>query len=176
MESLDSPDHKTPSITSGDLKLVCSLCGHALGLEENNYIVPCSTMPLSKIHLASLWYGNLENAVDTTGVLIMVSDIKSVDTRVWKTSPEHGMWSKEDGCVFKKIICSFCKNEENCLGFHVVATDSSNSQLLNKALFMSDRLGIQHIDVSRNKELSPSSTVTSETKSPVQDSYVSDFN
>ncbi|XP_076944311.1 uncharacterized protein LOC143614894 [Bidens hawaiensis] len=176
MEPLDSPDPKTSSITFGDVikknvKITCSLCKHPLGLEENNYIVPCSIMSLSKTHLASIWKGKLEKpVVGPTSIPVMVCDITSVDTKIRERSPEQGIWSKEDGCVFNKIVCSFCNNQENCLGLHVVATDSSNVQLLNKAIFYSDRLEIQHIDAFRNKELSPSS-VTSVTKSLVQDPF-----
>ncbi|KAI3808284.1 hypothetical protein L1987_24233 [Smallanthus sonchifolius] len=193
MEPLGSPDPKTPTeimkfsvpqscilevpdtlstsfgdVMKKDLKISCSLCRHSLGLEENNYIVPCSLMSLSKVHLVSIWKGDLEKPVmGPTSVVVMVSDITSVDTRIWERSPEQGIWSKEDGCVFNKILCTFCSNQENCLGLHVVATGSSNVQFLNKALFYCDRLEIQHIDVSRNKEVSPSS-VTSGTKSLVQ--------
>ncbi|KAI3745621.1 hypothetical protein L6452_08022 [Arctium lappa] len=168
---------ETPSTTCGDvmkkeLKISCSLCQSSLGLAENNYIVPCSLTSSSKVHLASIWKGKLEKpSKGPTSVPIVVSDISSVDRRIWERSPEdaigQGIWSKEDGCVFNTILCPFCSNQDNCLGLHVVATDSSNVQYLNKVLFYSDRLEIQHTDASRNKELSPSS-VTSWSKSVVQ--------
>ncbi|KAF5804016.1 putative RNA helicase [Helianthus annuus] len=174
MEPLDSPE--TSSTTFGDVmkkdvKVSCSVCKHPLGLEVNNYIVPCSIMSLSKTHLASIWKGEFEKQVmGPTSVPVAVTDITSVDTRIWDRSPEQGIWSKEDGCVFNKIFCTFCSNQDNCLGLRVVATDSSNVHLLNKAIFYSDRLEIQHIDLSRDKEHSPSS-VTSGTKSLVQDPF-----
>lgn len=168
---------ETSSTTCGDvikkeLKISCSLCQSSLGLAENNYIVPCSLMSSSKVHLASIWKGKLEKPSNgPTSVPIVVSDISSVDRRILERSPEgaigQGIWSKEDGCVFNTILCPFCNNQDNCLGLHVVATDSSNVQFLNKVLFYSDRLEIQHIDASRNKELSPSS-VTSWSKNVVQ--------
>lgn len=129
---------KTSSTAIGDvlkkdLNVSCSLCRHPLGLEENNYIIPCSSMSLSKVHLASIWKGKSEKPVlGPTSVPVIVSDITSVDTRIWERSLDHGIWSKEDGCVFNKILCTFCSNQDNCLGLHVVATDSSNVQFLNK--------------------------------------------
>ncbi|KAI3776551.1 hypothetical protein L1987_46337 [Smallanthus sonchifolius] len=107
MEPLGSPDPKTPTeimkfsvpqscilevpdtlsnsfgdVMKKDLKISCSLCRHSLGLEENNYIVPCSLMSLSKVHLVSIWKGDLEKPVmGPTSVVVMVSDITSVDTK-----------------------------------------------------------------------------------------------
>ncbi|KAL8211546.1 hypothetical protein R6Q57_005983 [Mikania cordata] len=192
MEPMDSPDPRTPAefmsfgipqscileipetscttfgdVLKKDLKISCSLCRYPLGLEENNYIVPCSLTSLSKVHLASIWKGKLEEAaMGPTSVPVVVSDVISVDRRKWETSSTQGVWSKEDGCVFNKVFCTFCDNQQYCLGLHVVATDSSNVDFLNKVLFYSDRLEIQHIDVSTNKEVSPAST-TSVTKSLV---------
>ncbi|KVI07660.1 ATP-dependent helicase, C-terminal [Cynara cardunculus var. scolymus] len=143
-------------VTKKEIKISCSLCRSSLGLVENNYIVPCSLTSSSKVHLTSIWKGKLENpSKGPTSVPIVVSDISSVDRRIWERSSEgaigQGIWSKEDGCVFNTILCPFCSNQDNCLGLHVVATDSSNVQFLNKVLFYSDRLKIQHIDASRNK-------------------------
>ncbi|XP_071698535.1 uncharacterized protein [Rutidosis leptorrhynchoides] len=180
MEQFGSPNPKTPiessSITCGDamkkdLIISCSFCKHPLGLEESNYVVPCSLMSLSKVHLASLWKRKLDEPTKgPTCVPVVVSDISSVDRKIWERSPENGVgqgtWSKEDGCVFNTIFCTFCSNQDNCLGLHVVATDSSNVQFLNKVLFYTDRLEIQNIDALKNKEVSPSS-VTSGTKAEV---------
>lgn len=131
--------------TKKDLKISCSLCKTPLGLAENDYFVPCSSMSLSKVHLVSSWKGREKGG---TSVAIVVSDLSCVDGRIWKRSGDEGIWSKEDGCVFNTAFCPFCSDQHNCLGLHVVATDSSNVQLLNKVLFYSDRLEIQHIDAS----------------------------
>ncbi|GJV09595.1 fanconi anemia group J protein [Tanacetum coccineum] len=193
MEQYDSPDPKTPkeikqfsvpqscildvpeasSTTSGDvtkeeLKISCSLCRNPLGLVENNYFVSCSVTSLSMVHLATIWKGI---AMGHTSVPVVVSDIASVDRRILERTSEsgigQGIWSKEDGCVFNTIFCTFCNNQDSCLGLHVVATDSANVQFLNKLLFYYDRLEIQHIEASMDsKEVSPSS-VTSVSKSPV---------
>nr|XP_043634675.1 regulator of telomere elongation helicase 1 homolog [Erigeron canadensis] len=154
------------SITSGDvmkkdLRISCSLCRNSLGLEENNYIISSSLMSLSKVHLTSLWKGTLEEPAEgPTSIPVVVTDITLVDRRIWERSPEgsigQGIWSKEDGCVYNTIFCSGCSNQDNCLGLHVVATDSSNVQFLNKVLLYSNKLEMQHIDSLTNKELSPS--------------------
>ncbi|GJY32323.1 fanconi anemia group J protein, partial [Tanacetum coccineum] len=197
MEQYDSPDPKTPqeinkfsvpqscildvqeasSTTCGDvtkkeLKISCSLCRNPLGLVENNYFVSCSVTSLSMVHLATIWKGI---ATGPTSVPVLVSDIASVDRRILERTSEsgigQGIWSKEDGCVFNTIFCTFCNNQDSCLGLHVVATDSANVQFLNKLLFYSDRLEIQHIEASMNsKEDSPPS-VTSVSKSPVQNPF-----
>ncbi|GJX65205.1 fanconi anemia group J protein [Tanacetum coccineum] len=197
MEQYDSPDPKTPkeikqfsvpqscildvpeasSTTCGDvtkkeLKISCSLCRNPLGLVENNYFVSCSVTSLSMVHLATIWKGI---ATGPTSVPVVVSDISSVDRRILERTSEcgigQGIWSKEDCCVFNTIFCTFCNNQDTCLGLHVVATDSANVQFLNKLLFYSDRLEIQHIEASVNsKEVSPSS-VTRVSKSPVQNPF-----
>ncbi|GJV59200.1 hypothetical protein Tco_1465300 [Tanacetum coccineum] len=197
MEQYDSPDPKTPkeikqfsvpqscildvpeasSTTCGDvtkkeLKISCSLCRNPLGLVENNYFVSCSVTSLSMVHLTTIWKGI---PMGPTCVPVVVSDISSVDRRILEKTAEsgsgQGIWSKEDGCVFNTIFCTFCNNQDSCLGLHVVATDSANVQFLNKLLFYSDRLEIQHIEASMNsKEASPSS-VTSVSKSPVQNPF-----
>ncbi|GKB31307.1 hypothetical protein Tco_0870708 [Tanacetum coccineum] len=197
MEQYDSPDPKTPTeikqfsvpqscildvpeassttcgdVTEKELKISCSLCRNPLGLVENNYFVSCSVTSLSMVHLATIWKGI---ATGPTSVPVVVSDIASVDRRILERTSEsgigQGIWSKEDGCVFNTIFCTFCNNQDSCLGLHVVATDSANVQFLNKLLFYSDRLEIQHIEASVNsKEVSPSS-VTSVSKSPVQNPF-----
>ncbi|GKC42525.1 hypothetical protein Tco_1060247 [Tanacetum coccineum] len=197
MKQYDSPDPKTPkeinkfsvprscildvpeassttcgNVTKKELKISCSLCRNPLGLVENNYFVSCSVTSLSMVHLATIWKGI---ATGPTSVPVLVSDIASVDRRILERTSEsgigQGIWSKEDGCVFNTIFCTFCNNQDSCLGLHVVATDSANVQFLNKLLFYSDRLEIQHIEASVNsKEVSPSS-VTSVSKSPVQNPF-----
>ncbi|GKC00398.1 fanconi anemia group J protein, partial [Tanacetum coccineum] len=197
IEQYDSPDPKTPTeinqfsvpqscildvpeassatcgdVTKKELKISCSLCRNPLGLVENNYFVSCSVTSLSMVHLATIWKGI---ATGSTSVPVVVSDISSVDRKFFEKTSEsgigQGIWSKEDGCVFNTIFCTFCNNQDSCLGLHVVATDSGNVQFLNKLLFYSDRLEIQHIEASVNsKEVSPSS-VTSVSKSPEQNPF-----
>ncbi|KAI3518646.1 hypothetical protein L1887_07453 [Cichorium endivia] len=160
----DSPDPKTTfpmketmnldDVAKRDLKISCSLCKSPLGLAENDYFVPSSLMSLSKVQLVSMWKAG--SGPGPTSVGVVVSDISCVDGRILERKGE-GIWSKEDGCVFNTTFCPFCINKHNSLGLHVVATDSSNLQFLNKVLFYSDRLEIQHIDESTtNKEPSPS--------------------
>ena len=101
---------------------------------ETNYFVPCSVTSLSMVHLATIWKGI---AAGPTSVPVVVSDISSVDRRILERNSEsgngQGIWSKEDGCVFNStIFCTFCSNQDTCLGLHVVATDSANVQFLNK--------------------------------------------
>ncbi|GKC04691.1 hypothetical protein Tco_0996301 [Tanacetum coccineum] len=196
IEQYDSPDPKTPTeinqfsvpqscildvpeassatcgdVTKKELKISCSLCRNPLGLVENNYFVSCSVTSLSMVHLATIWKGI---ATGSTSVPVVVSDISSVDRKFFERTSEsgigQGIWSKEDGCVFNTIFCTFCNNQDSCLGLHVVATDSANVEFLNKLLFF-DRLEIQHIEASVNsKEVSPSS-VTRVSKSPVQNPF-----
>ncbi|MFS8020338.1 hypothetical protein Hanom_Chr15g01414381 [Helianthus anomalus] len=129
LEVPDTSSSSSTNVMKKDVKISCSICRHPLGLEENNYIVPCSIMSLSMVHLASVWKGELEKG-PTRRVPVMVSDITSVDSRI--SCEEEEIWSKEDGCVYNKILCTFCSN---CLGLRVVAiTNSSNVQLLNKVL------------------------------------------
>ncbi|PWA89161.1 RAD3-like DNA-binding helicase protein [Artemisia annua] len=169
---LDVPEASSTTcgdVTQKELKISCSLCRHPLGLVENNYLVSCSVTSLSMVHLATIWKGI---AAGPTSVPVVVSDISLVDRRILERTSEsgigQGIWSKEDGCVFNTIFCTFCSNQDSCLGLHVVATDSANVQFLNKLLFYSDRLEIQNIEASMNsKEVSPSS-VTSVSKSPEQ--------
>nr|KAJ0221350.1 hypothetical protein LSAT_V11C200051250 [Lactuca sativa] len=113
--------------TKNDLKISCSLCEKPTG-----------------------WKGREKGL---TSVVVVVSDIACVDGRIWKRSGDEGIWSKEDGCLFSTAFYPFCSDQVNCLGLHVVATDSSNVQLLNTVLFYSERLEIQHIDTSTTNNL-----------------------
>ncbi|KAL4557570.1 hypothetical protein LXL04_035753 [Taraxacum kok-saghyz] len=68
------------------------------------------------------------------------------------------MSGKMETEIGKSCINVNSDQDSNCLGLHVVITDSSNVQFLNKVLFYSDRLEIQHIDDASTtiKEPSPS--------------------
>ncbi|KAI3518644.1 hypothetical protein L1887_07451 [Cichorium endivia] len=141
----DSPDPKTTfpvketmnldDVAKRDLKISCSLCKSPLGLAENDYFVPSSLMSLSKVQLVSMWKAGPGPGPGPgpTSVRVVVSDISCVDGRILERKGE-GIWSKEDGCVFNTTFCPFCINKHISLGLHVVATDSSNLQFLNKVL------------------------------------------
>ncbi|KAL5984322.1 hypothetical protein ACLOJK_018426 [Asimina triloba] len=60
-----------------------------------------------------------------------------------KGAPECDIWCEEDGCVFRKVFCPFCSTSNICLGLQVLATDASNTDLLNKVIFCVNRLEIK---------------------------------
>ncbi|XP_031391340.1 Fanconi anemia group J protein isoform X2 [Punica granatum] len=140
------------------LRISCSLCRSSLGLPQNNLLVTGSLSSSSKVHLASLLEGKPKpSQVNvSTSIPVIVSEISSVDPQIYRSAPagnpEGGTWSEEDGCVFKTIFCPFCVSPGNCLGVQIMATDSSNTHLLNKILFYAD-----HLDIKNSAALEDSS-------------------
>jgi Fanconi anemia group J protein len=118
------------------LQISCSHCKSPLGLPENHLFVMCSLTSSSKVHLASLLKEKLKHDVDTPSVHVVMTETSSVHpelcTRTIESAPSQGIWCEEDGCVFNTIFCPFCSDPNNVLGVQIVATDSSNVQLLNK--------------------------------------------
>ncbi|XP_010536478.1 PREDICTED: Fanconi anemia group J protein [Tarenaya hassleriana] len=127
------------------LQVSCSLCRSPLGCPESHLYLNCSLTSSFKTYLLSLLKETTEKTDMPTSVSVLVTDSSSVDQRVCRRTLEgagQGIWCEQDGCVFNNIFCPFCSNPDNCLGVQVMATDSSNVQLLSKILFFSDRLEV----------------------------------
>lgn len=133
----------TGPVMDNKLQIFCSECRNPLGLPENHLYVTCSLTLSSKAHLISLLKERLDPLATNTpaGIPVVISDISSVNQRLCiknlDGTPEQGIWCQADGCVFNTIFCPFCRTPDNCLGVQIVATDSSNVQLLNKVEFYS---------------------------------------
>ncbi|XP_004499955.1 uncharacterized protein [Cicer arietinum] len=137
-------------VLSKRLQLFCSLCKNPLGLHENQLYLTCSLISSSKVHLRFLLKKRLETYTADTAksVPVIVTESSFVDQRICnrisKNTPDQGIWCPEDGCVFSTIFCPFCSNSKNLLGVQVMATSSSNVQLLDKILFFSDSLEVKN--------------------------------
>jgi len=133
---------------SGEKKLhiCCLFCKNPLGLLENNFLVACSSTSLSKVYLSYILnHGpsdyNLSERLfrtPTTDIRVMISDISSVDQRMFtrynkEGAAHHDTWCEEDGCVFRNVFCPFCT--VTCLGVQIKATDAANVHLLNKVMY-----------------------------------------
>ncbi|XP_050887551.1 uncharacterized protein LOC127092709 [Lathyrus oleraceus] len=139
------------------LQLFCSLCKNPLGRHENHQYLTCSLISSSKVHLGFLLKERLENYTASTekSVPVFVTDSSFVDQRICNRKPtdtqEQGIWCPEDGCVFSPIFCPFCSNTNNLLGVQIMATNSSNVQLLDKILFFFDSLEVKnHEETGKN--------------------------
>lgn len=123
------------------LQIFCSLCKSPLGRPENHLYLTCSLISSSKNHLRSLLKQRLKtyNTDTLKSVPVIITDSLFVDQRICngipKSAMEQGIWCPEDGCVFSTIFCPFCSNINNLLGVQIMATDSSNVQLLDKVTF-----------------------------------------
>lgn len=129
------------------LQIFCSLCKNPMGRPENNLYVTCSLISSSKVHLRSLLKQRSKTSTTDTvkGVPVIITDSSLVDqrisnrkNRISESTSEEGIWCPEDGCVFSTIDCPFCNNTNNLLGVQVMATDSSNVQLLDKVTFITN--------------------------------------
>ncbi|RDX73613.1 Fanconi anemia group J protein-like protein, partial [Mucuna pruriens] len=131
------------------LQIFCSLCKSPLGRPENHLYLTCSLISSSKVHLRSLLKQSLKTCTTDAlkSVPVIITDSLFVDQRVCnripKSAPEQGIWCPEDGCVFNSIFCPFCSNINNLLGVQIMATNSSNVQLLDKILFYFDSLEVK---------------------------------
>ncbi|CAI0381665.1 unnamed protein product [Linum tenue] len=138
------------------LRISCLLCKKPLGRPENDLYIGCLSTSSSKVHLLSLAKQVLESQAETisTSVPLVQADILSVDHHLCNSIrddvPSKGIWSEEDGCVFKSVSCPFC-SQPHCLGVQVMATDASNVELLNKILLFYDRLEIQTVGALGDK-------------------------
>ncbi|XP_020217515.1 Fanconi anemia group J protein homolog isoform X2 [Cajanus cajan] len=135
------------------LQIFCSHCKGPLGRPENHLYLTCLLNSLSKVHLRSLLKQRLKTCT-TDSVPVIITDSLFVDQRICnripKSAPEQGIWCPEDGCVFSTIFCPFCSNIDNLLGVQIMATDSSNVQLLDKILFFFDSLEVKSGEESGN--------------------------
>lgn len=118
------------------LQIFCSLCKNPLGLPENHLYITCSLTSSSKVYLGSLLKQRLQAYTDDTlrSIPVIITGISYVNHRICNngSAPEQGIWCQEDGCVFRTIFCPFCNNPKNLLGVQIMATNASNSQLLDK--------------------------------------------
>lgn len=123
------------------LQLFCSFCKNPLGRHENHQYLSCSLISSSKVHLSFLLKERLKTYPANTenSVPVILTDSSFVDQRICNRKPtntqEQGIWCPEDGCVFSPIFCPFCSNTNNLLGVQIMATNSSNVQLLDKVNF-----------------------------------------
>ncbi|XP_073220587.1 uncharacterized protein [Cicer arietinum] len=128
----------TVPVQNKRLQLFCSRCKNPLGLHENRLYLTCSLISSSKVHLRFLLKKRLETYTTDTAksVPVIVTESSFVDQRICnrisKNTPDQGIWCPEDGCVFSTIFCPFCSNSNNLLGVQIMATNSSNVQLLDK--------------------------------------------
>ncbi|KAI9113138.1 hypothetical protein K1719_015663 [Acacia pycnantha] len=126
-------------------------------IEEENYITPCASIPSR--HTVSLVNVNERlkayNDDDLRSVPIIITCISYVDQRICDrvdgSVPEQGIWCPEDGCVFRSMFCCFCSKPNNLLGVQTMATDASNSHLLDKMLFYFDCLEVKNLEESRSE-------------------------
>ncbi|KAL2319169.1 hypothetical protein Fmac_033045 [Flemingia macrophylla] len=135
------------------LQIFCSLCKSPLGRPENHLYLTCSLNSSSKVHLRSVLKQRMK-VCTTDSVPVIITDSLFVDQRISngipKSAPEQGIWCPEDGCVFSSIFCPFCSNINNLLGVQIMATDSSNVQLLDKIFFFFDSLEVKSSEESGN--------------------------
>ncbi|KAJ1411488.1 P-loop containing nucleoside triphosphate hydrolase [Sesbania bispinosa] len=149
------------------LQIFCSLCKNPLGRPENHLNLTCSFISSSKVHLRSLLKQRLETYTTdcSKSIPVIITDSSFVDQRICnripKSAQEQGIWCLEDGCVFSTIFCPFCSNTDNLLGVQIMATNSSNVQLLDKILFYIDSLEVKNheeTEESASKEVDMSGT------------------
>ncbi|KAK7280803.1 hypothetical protein RJT34_25870 [Clitoria ternatea] len=138
------------------LQIFCSLCKSPLGRPENQLYLTCSSISSSKVHLRTLLKQRHSTCTTDTlkSVPVIVTDSLFVDQRICnripESAPEQGIWCQEDGCVFNTIFCPFCRNIKHLLGVQIMATNSSNIQLLDKILFYRDSLEVKNHEESGN--------------------------
>ncbi|KAK7321841.1 hypothetical protein VNO77_32829 [Canavalia gladiata] len=129
------------------LQIFCSVCRSPLGRPENHLYLTCALISSSKVHLRSLLKQRLETCTSDT-LPVIITDSSFVDQRICnripKSAPEQGIWCAEDGCVFSTVFCPFCSNTNTLLGVKILATNSSNVQLLDKILFYFDSLEVKN--------------------------------
>ncbi|KAK4753383.1 hypothetical protein SAY87_022181 [Trapa incisa] len=136
-------------------RILCLYCRSPLGLPQNNLLISGSFSSSSKVHLVSLLEGKTDPSQVgmSMSIPVIICEISSVDPRIYSSMgrpPQRSTWSEEDGCVFKAIFCPFCSPPGICLGVHIIATDASNTHLLNKILFYADRLEIKNVQNVEN--------------------------
>lgn len=138
--------------TQEKLFICCARCKTALGLQEDGFLVSCSSSLSSKFYLTYLWRhgpsadilpGKDFLASPPLKIKVMVCNVSSVNKMMLGNLSNEGsahnssFWSEKDGCVYKPVTCQTCSCKNACvttLGAQVVATDSSNQQFCDKVL------------------------------------------
>ncbi|CAE5958086.1 unnamed protein product [Arabidopsis arenosa] len=126
-----------PEVDQRVMRISCSLCRSSLGHPENHSYPKCLLTSSSKTYLLSLLKetSGTGSAEMPTSVSVIITDCSLVNQRLCRSSEiskGQGIWSEQDGCVFKTIFCPFCSVPNTCLGVQVMATDSSNVQFMSK--------------------------------------------
>ncbi|KAF3324872.1 Fanconi anemia group J protein [Carex littledalei] len=119
--------------TNKNLKICCKLCKTQLGLAENNLVVLCTHSKMSKVYFAHM----LKQGDESVGLKHMlvetiVCDMSLINEELVKENKNPGVWSEEDGCVFREVNCLFCPSGKVHLGVQVLAANASNVHLINK--------------------------------------------
>ncbi|GMI91400.1 hypothetical protein like AT1G20720 [Hibiscus trionum] len=139
------------------LQISCLLCRSPLGRPENRLYLSFSLTVSSKVYLLSLFKERLVSCDSNTPptVPVIITDISSVDPRLCNGTlegdREQGIWREEDGCVFKKVLCPFCSNPNNCLGVQIKAADEKNVQLLNKIMLYHGSVVVRNSEAAEDR-------------------------
>lgn len=121
--------------TNKNLKICCKLCRTQLGLAENNLGVLCTQSKMSKVYFAHiLKQGDESVGLKNMQVETIVCDMSLINEELVKENKNLGVWSEEDGCVFREVNCLFCPSGKARLGLQVLAANASNVHLINKVL------------------------------------------
>uniref|UniRef100_A0A0D9XGH8 Helicase ATP-binding domain-containing protein n=1 Tax=Leersia perrieri TaxID=77586 RepID=A0A0D9XGH8_9ORYZ len=144
------------------LFICCARCKTALGLQEDGFLVSCSSSLSTKFYLTYLWRhgpsadilpGKDFLASPPLKIKVMVCNVSSLNKMILGnlrnegSANNSGFWSEKDGCVFKPVTCHTCSCKNACvtiLGAQVVATDSSNQQFCDKVFLFDDLLDVKH--------------------------------
>ncbi|XP_019094422.1 PREDICTED: Fanconi anemia group J protein homolog [Camelina sativa] len=141
------------------MRISCSLCRSSLGHPENDSHPKCLLTSSSKAYLLSLLKeasGIAAQEEMPTSVSVIMTDCSLVNQRLCtnsESSKGQGIWCQKDGCVYNTIFCPFCSVPNTCLGVQVMATNSSNVQLMSKILFFADHLEVKNDDASKETAL-----------------------
>ncbi|XP_015696448.2 Fanconi anemia group J protein homolog [Oryza brachyantha] len=172
--------------TQEKLFLCCARCKTALGLQEDGFLVSCSSSLSSKFFLTHLWRhgtpadiltGKDFSAPSPLKIKVMICNVSSLNKMILgnlrneSSAHNSGIWSEKDGCVYKAVTChTCCKNGcVTTLGAQVVATDSSNQQFCDKVLLFDDLLYVKHRPSKDQPASAPINTVKPILPPPVID-------
>uniref|UniRef100_A0A0E0QUU1 Helicase ATP-binding domain-containing protein n=1 Tax=Oryza rufipogon TaxID=4529 RepID=A0A0E0QUU1_ORYRU len=173
--------------TQEKLFICCARCKTALGLQEDGFLVSCSSSLSSKFYLTYLWRhgpsadilpGKDFLASPPLKIKVMVCNVSSVNKMMLGNLSNEGsahnssFWSEKDGCVYKPVTCQTCSCKNACvttLGAQVVATDSSNQQFCDKVLLFDDLLHVKHGPSKDQAASAPIGTVKPISPPPVID-------
>ncbi|XP_020079975.1 Fanconi anemia group J protein homolog [Ananas comosus] len=161
------------------LHICCLHCEIPLGLSKNGFLIPCSLSSSSKFYLGyvrkfgppSIYSLDNISRIQRKLVPILVCESSLVNNQIFSRcsnggTMRHGVWSEEDGCVFRTITCPRCTTSNACLGAQILATDASNVHLLNKVLFYADYVDIKD-HASKPEAMRPASSDATLRRSPL---------